>query len=172
MRRLAAIEHVPVIVVRESTPDDFDRYFDEWFRDVGPESRHMRFFTAVRDLAPELRTRLRDVDGWAHGAVIAFDAAMTSADHPEGRPVGIARWISGPEGPPELSITVIDEYQGRGVGGRLLDTLFALARRRGVTRIIADVLRENVRMRWLVNRYRAVVQRSDDPLVVRYRIDI
>ena len=39
-------------------------------------------------------------------------------------------------------------------------------------RIIADVLRENTGMRTLINRYRAVVQRSGDPLVVRYRIDI
>jgi acetyltransferase len=69
-------------------------------------------------------------------------------------------------------VTVIDEYQGRGVGGRLMDALLALARKRGVQRIIADVLRENSGMRALVNRYRAVVQRSDDPIVVRYRIDV
>ena len=92
--------------------------------------------------------------------------------HPEGKPVGVARWISGSDGPPELSVTVIDEYQGKGVGSRLMDALLALARKRGVTRIIAEVLRENTGMRALVNRYRAVVQRSDDPVVVRYRIDV
>ena len=49
---------------------------------------------------------------------------------------------------------------------------FFLARKRGVRRIIADVLRENVAMRSLINRYRAVVQPSGDPLVVRYRVDV
>ena len=39
-------------------------------------------------------------------------------------------------------------------------------------RIVADVLRENTGIRALVNRYRATVQRSGDPLVVRYRIDV
>ena len=63
-------------------------------------------------------------------------------------------------------MTVIDEYQGNGVGSRLMDALLALARKRGVTRIIAEVLRENTGMRALVNRYRAVVQRSDDPVVL------
>jgi acetyltransferase len=166
------IDHVPAIVTREASPDDFDRYFEEGFRELGPESRHLRFFTAVRELTPELKARLRNVDGWNHAAIIAFDAAVQLPNHPEGKPVGVARWIGGEHGPPELSVTVIDEYQGLGVGGRLMDALLALARKRGVQRIIADVLRENSGMRALVNRYRAVVQRSDDPIVVRYRIDV
>jgi GNAT superfamily N-acetyltransferase len=41
-------------------------------------------------------------------------------------------------------VTVIDEYQGLGVGSRLMDALLVLARKRGVRRILADVLRENV----------------------------
>lgn len=166
------IDHVPAIVTREASPADFDRYFEEGFRELGPESRHLRFFTAVRELSPDLKRRLRDVDGRLHCAVVAFDAACGDDAHPEGKPIGVARWMTGPEGPPELSVTVIDEYQGRGVGGRLMDALLALARKRGVRRIIADVLRENVGMRALVNRYNAVVQRSDDPVVVRYRIDV
>lgn len=166
------IDHVPAIVTREGTPDDFDRYFEEGFSELGPESRHLRFFTAVRELTPELKQRLREVDGWQHAAIVAFDATLRDERHPEGKPVGVARWISGGDGPPELSVTVIDEYQGKGVGSRLMDALLALARKRGVTRIIAEVLRENTGMRALVNRYRAVVQRSDDPVVVRYRIDV
>ena len=47
------IDHVPAIVTREGTPDDFDRYFEEGFSELGPESRHLRFFTAVRELTPE-----------------------------------------------------------------------------------------------------------------------
>ncbi|MFM2181923.1 MAG: hypothetical protein RJB61_217 [Actinomycetota bacterium] len=167
-----AIDHVPAIVTREGSPSDFDRYFDEGFRELGPESRHLRFFTAVRELTPELRRRLREVDGQQHAAVVAFDAALRDTDHPEGKPVGVARWISGPDGPPELSVTVVDDYQGMGVGSRLMDALLVLARKRGITRIVADILRENTGMRGLVNRYSAVIQRSDDPTVVRYRIDV
>lgn len=119
-----------------------------------------------------LRARLAEVDGWRNAAVVAFDAAVVLPDHPEGKPIGVARWMSADDGPPELSVTVIDAYQGIGVGSRLMDHLLVLARRRGVNRIIADVLRENLGMRALVNRYRAVVQRGTDPLVVRYRIDV
>lgn len=166
------IDHVPAIVTREAVPGDFERYFDEGFQELSPESRHLRFFTAIRELPDNVRQRLADVDGWRNAAVLAFDAAVMLPDHPEGKVIGVARWMSGDEGPPELSITVIDSYQGMGVGTRLMDSLLALARKRGVSRINADVLRENTGMRTLINRYRAVVQRSGDPLVVRYRIDV
>ncbi len=163
---------MPAIITREAVPGDFERYFDEGFQELSTESRHLRFFTAIRDLPDNVRARLADVDGLNNAAVVAFDAAVMLPDHPEGKPIGVARWMGNEDGPPELSITVIDAYQGMGVGTRLMDTLLALARKRGVQRIMADVLRENTGMRTLINRYRSVVQRSGDPLVVRYRIDV
>jgi acetyltransferase len=166
------IDHIPAIVTREAVPGDFERYFDEGFQELSAESRHLRFFTAVRELPENVRLRLADVDGFRNAAVVAFDAALTSADHPEGKAIGVARWMGNDEGPPELSVTVIDAYQGMGVGTHLMDSLLALARKRGVRRILADVLRENTGMRRLINRYRAVIQRSGDPLVVRYRVDV
>ncbi len=177
MRHNDCINQQPRIVTREAARVDFDRYFDEAFQELSPESRHLRFFTPVRELPESLRERLSDVDGVINAAVVAFDAARCLPDHPEGKPIGVARWMSrsvgdSPAGPPELSVTVIDEYHGVGVGTRLMDTLLALARQRGLRRIYADVLRENVPMRALINRYRAVVQPSGDPTVVRYRLDI
>lgn len=172
MRHHVHIDHAPLITVREAVPEDFPRYFLEAFEQLGAESRHFRFFTAVRELPASVLERLSEVDGIINGAIIAFDAADDLPDHPEGRPIGVARWMSNVSGPPELSITVIDAYQGLGVGSRMMDALVVLARKRGVRRLIADVLRENTAMRALVNRYRAVVQASGDALVVRYRIDV
>lgn len=126
----------------------------------------------MRELPESVLERLADVDGVHNGAIIAFDAAAHLPDHPEGRPIGVARWMGNTTGPPELSVTVIDEYQGLGVGSRMMDALLALARKRGIRRIVADVLRENTPMRSLINRYRAVVQPSGDPRIVRYRVDI
>ncbi len=161
-----------MITTREAGPDDFDRYFAEAFEELSAESRHLRFFTAVRELPANVLERLSHADGVINAAIIAFDAAADLPDHPEGKPIGVARWMGNPTGPPELSITVIDEYQGLGVGSRLMDALLVLARKRGVRRIVADVLRENTAMRALINRYRAVVQPSGDPVIVRYRIDV
>lgn len=126
----------------------------------------------MRELPPAVLERLATIDGVVNAAIIAFDAAADMPDHPEGKPIGVARWMGNTVGPPELSVTVVDDYQGLGVGSRLMDSLLVLARKRGVRRIIADVLRENVAMRRLINRYRAVVQPSGDALVVRYRVDV
>ena len=131
----------------------------------------------MRELPDAVKERLSEVDGVINAAVLAFDAAVCLPDHPEGKPIGVGRWMAHaigdtPAGPPELSVTVIDEYHGMGVGTRLMDALLALARQRGLRRIYADVLRENVPMRALINRYRAVVQPSGDPIVVRYRLDV
>jgi len=170
------LDHTPVIVTREATHDDFERYFAEVFDEMSPLSRQMRFFSPVRELPPAVRERLSKIDGTINGAIIAFDAAdhgdPTPDGHPEGKAVGFARWMSPAEGTPELSVVVIDEYQGMGIGSRLMDALIALGRKRGVRRMIAEVLRENTPMRALINRYRAVIQPSGDPRVVRYRIDI
>ena len=166
------IDHTPLIVTREAVSADFAKYFAEAFEELGPESRHFRFFTAVRELPPSVLERLSAVDGTINAAIIAFDAAANLPDHPEGKPIGVARWMGNPGGPPELSVTVIDEYHGFGVGSQLMDALLVLARRRGVRRIIADVLRDNMPMRGLINRYRSVIQPSGDPLIVRYRIDV
>jgi len=169
---IRGIHHAPLITIREAVPEDFDRYFAEAFDELSAESRHLRFFTAVRELPANVLERLSHADGVINAAIIAFDAAADLPDHPEGKPIGVARWMSNPTGPPELSITVIDEYQGLGVGSRLMDGLLVLARKRGVRRIVADVLRENTAMRALINRYRSVVQASGDPVIVRYRIDV
>jgi acetyltransferase len=176
-RHNVGIDHQPLIVTREAARVDFERYFDEVFEELSPASRQARFFTPVRELPEAVKERLRDVDGIVNAAVVALDAARCSDGHPEGKPVGVARWMTPlagaqPAGPPELSVTVIDEYQGIGVGTRLMDDLLALARQRGLRRIYADVLRENVAMRALINRYRSVVQPSGDPIVVRYRVDV
>jgi acetyltransferase len=172
LRHDGAIEHTPDIRTREASSTDFDRYWQEGFRDLSEESRHYRFFTAVRELPPDVLERLRNVDGTHNAAIVAFDAAAELPEHPEGRPIGVARWMGGDGSIPELSIAVIDEYQGQGVGTALMDALLVLARERGVGRIDAFVLRENVGMRTLINRYHTTVQRSGDPTIVRYRIDV
>lgn len=171
VRHNLGIDHVPAFVTREAVSADFDRYFDEGFAALGPESRMMRFFSPVHELPESVREHLAQVDGVVNAAVLAFDVTQTDERHPEGRPVGVARWMAGEDGRAELSISVIDDYHGLGVGSRLMDDLLALARKRGVRRIIADVLRENTPMRALVNRYHSTVQPSGDPRIVRYRID-
>jgi GNAT superfamily N-acetyltransferase len=46
----------------------------------------------------------------------------------------------------EVAFTVLDEYQGQGIGAALLRHLIAIAREVGVNHLVAQVLRENSAM--------------------------
>ena len=81
---------------------------------------------------------------------------LTSVDHHDhealgalsrdGRGVGVARFIRDTEDPDsaEVAITIVDEWQGRGLGTKLLELLSDHARRVGVARFTATVAADNI----------------------------
>lgn len=157
------------ILVREATVADFDRYFDEGFDQLSPGSRLTRFFSVMPHLPDSVRNSLRSIDGQLHVAVIAFATDHVDDDHPEGKPVGLCRYMAGATGAPELAVTVLDEYQGLGIGTLLVDELCVLAASRGRAELVAFVLADNTPMHRILQRAGATVEPSDDPSVVAYR---
>jgi acetyltransferase len=65
----------------------------------------------------------------------------------------------------EFSLLVADGWQGRGVGGQLLERLIQVARREGIGSIYADVLQANLRMQRLCARLGFQVGPADDGVV-------
>jgi L-amino acid N-acyltransferase YncA len=59
--------------------------------------------------------------------------------------VGVARFVRDPERPDaaEFAITVVDDWQGVGLGKLLLQTLLVSAAEYGVEHLVAHVLEEN-----------------------------
>lgn len=92
---------------------------DRLFAGLSPASRHARFHAPVHRLSDRFRVGLAAVDGRDHVAVVAHAKA-------KGRwwePVGIARFVRQSAGGAEVAIAVVDAWQGRGVGERLLGEL-------------------------------------------------
>lgn len=156
------------IHIREATIEDFDRYFDEGFDELSAGSRLTRFFSVMPQLPESVRRSLRELDGIGHVAVVGFATDHVDDNHPEGKPVGVARWISGGDGPPELAVTVLDEFQGQGIGTVLVRALCDLAVERGFSEIIAFVLVENTPMHRILQRMNARIIPNDDPGVTAY----
>ena len=109
----------------------------EGFDRLSPESRYRRFFAPLDHLTQSDLRYLTEVDHENHEALIAFD--------PEGdRPVGVARFVrSSDPSVAEVAVTVIDDWQGRGVATALLEQLVQRAREVGIERFLALILADN-----------------------------
>lgn len=125
--------------IRPITPEDKDAIHDG-FRRLSPDSRYRRFFTDPGDLTPKTLAYLTEVDYVDHFAWVAF-----SLDE-EGNPgVGVARYVrfAGEPDVADAAVTVVDDYQGRGLGSILLEALALVALEKGITHFRSYVLRDN-----------------------------
>jgi GNAT superfamily N-acetyltransferase len=136
------------VTLRLVQPTDRDE-FDRQFRRLSPDSRYRRFFTGISELSPEMLDYLTVIDGYDHFAVLAF---AESLDLKEEEGAGVARFVRLKDEPEvaEAAVTVVDDYQARGVGRLLLTTLVAAARERGVKKFRGEVLEANEPMRRLL----------------------
>jgi GNAT superfamily N-acetyltransferase len=125
---------------------------------LSPETSRRRFFTVRYRLSEAELDRYTHPDGYHQHAVGAL------ARLPDGRVegVGVARFFRVPQAPDaaEVAVVVVDAYQRRGIGRRLLATLARLAAARGIERLRGIVLEDNVPMLSLLARYAPKLVRS------------
>ncbi len=111
------------------------------YEHLSPTSQFHRFLTPVPHLTDAMLHHLVDEVDWID------HVALVLAVHPEDGPeqkVAVARAIRYPERPTDadVAVTVMDEWQGRGIAGVLLDELMRL-RPTGLTRIVTQVADDN-----------------------------
>lgn len=156
------------VLIRPVRPEDGE-LVRRGFERLSEQSRLQRFMTPLRELSEgQLRyfTELDFVDHLAWGAVLA--------DHPE-EGIGIARCVRVPEEPSvaEAAVTVIDEYQGRGLGTLLLAILAFAAREAGISTFRAYVMEANAPMRELLDELGATTRHdSSGALVVDMPLEV
>ena len=124
----------------------WERWSRPWLYDTlklfsGYRVRRDRFFTVKREFSEKEAHYFLDIDFIKHVVLVAI------ADD-NGRPtiVGGCRYIVMQPGVAEISFTVIDAYQGRGIGSALMCHIAALARKAGFKELVADVLAYNAPM--------------------------
>jgi len=129
-----------------------------FFNGLSLDSRHQRFHFGLRELSPGLLKLLTDVDQCLHRAWVV-------ESEESGSPViADARFVCDPDQPTtaEFALAVADDWQGRGLGRRLMAHLVVEARRQRVQRLFGDLLAENRRMLALMRDFGARLQAHPD----------
>jgi RimJ/RimL family protein N-acetyltransferase len=136
--------------------DGFDR--------LSARSREMRFLTRKKALSPAELRYFTDVDHHDHEALGALD-------HAGGRGVGVARYVRDASDPQaaEIAVTIVDDWQGRGLGTELLARLSDRARQEGIRRFTGLAAENNEAIAGLLRNLGAeIVGRG--PGTVKYEI--
>ena len=125
------------VLIRQVQPSDAPLLADGFAR-LSAHSRQMRFLRRKDELSTAELRYFTDVDHHDHEALGALD--------PGGRGVGIARYVRDAQDPhaAEIALTIVDDWQGRGLGTELLAQLTGRARSAGIRRFTALVATGNV----------------------------
>jgi len=163
--RPVALRDGSKVLIRQVQPADAPLLADGFTR-LSPQSRRMRFLARKDQLsAAELRY-FTNVDHHNHEALGALDQM-------DGRGVGVARYIRDADDPhaAEIAVTIVDDWQGRGLGTELLTQLSRRARAEGIHRFTALVAADNQAIAGLLRKMSAcVVDRS--PGTLEYEITL
>ena len=136
------------------------------FTRLSPRSRQLRFLTRKKQLSGAELRYFTDVDHHDHEALVALT-------HPGGRGVGIARYIRHAADPhaAEIAVTIVDDWQRRGLGTELVTRLSDRARCEGIHRFTALVAEDNTAVaRMLQNTSASLAGRS--PGTAEYEITL
>jgi len=160
------------VTVRVVCPEDEEGFHAAFLR-LSSESRYTRFMSVVRDLSDATLHQATHPDAAREFALVAVAAAGEGEQIVAG-----GRFVAIPKTADcEFAVTVVDDWQGHGLGRALLTALKDAAAVRGYGRMEGYVLSTNLAMRKLgarlgfadgpmpgdaTTRLLAVVLREDD----------
>jgi RimJ/RimL family protein N-acetyltransferase len=131
------------VTIRSIRPDDRERLIAA-FRDLDPRSIYSRFFEYKTELTEAEVERTVDAD-FVHQVALVATIGQGAAE----TIIGGGQYFvfdAGGERAAEIAFTIEEDYQGKGLAGRVLHHLIRIARGQGLARFEAEVLPENAAM--------------------------
>jgi acetyltransferase len=158
--------HGQAFTIRPIRPEDAEAH-TAMVRRIPAEDLRYRFFSAVREVAPEQMMRLTQIDYDREMAFIAVRAA-------DGATVGVSRLVceaAGESG--EFAILVEPDCKGLGLARHLMDRLIGWARARGLPAITGQILADNQPMLGFVRHLGFSLRHApDEPDMVEAVLDL
>ena len=154
-----------VVRLRPVRPDDAPA-LARAYANLGEQSRYRRFFTIMPELPETILKAATEVNHEDHEALVALPLLSPEI-------IGECRFVrlADRRDTADLAVTVVDAWQGRGLGSTLLGRLSERALEVGVEYFTAEVLAENRTMLGILPSLGRVETESSGP-VVTARIEI
>jgi acetyltransferase len=128
------------VLLRPIKPEDEPLWL-EMFQSFSDESIRYRFFQILKDTPHEVRVRYCNID---YDREIAIVAELTEKNRK--RILGVGRLSIEPDGKSgELAFIVGDQWQGLGLGTKIVDYTLEIAKEMGVETVYAIMLPDNYR---------------------------
>ncbi|TAJ92527.1 MAG: GNAT family N-acetyltransferase [Gammaproteobacteria bacterium] len=149
------------IVIRPIRPEDatIEKSF---VHNLSADSKYFRFMQGLNELTQDMLIRFTQLDYHRELALIAV-----FSDQGQEREVGVARYVMNPDGAScEFALVVADAWQGKGIGSKLMTDLMGAAAKRGLSKIVGEVLATNVKMLMLMRSLGfTVTPAADEPAI-------
>lgn len=141
--------HFKQFTIREIQPGDKGP-LQEGLGMLSSESRRQRFFSSRKNFTEKELKFFTEVDQVNHLAFVAIYSDETGS-----APAGSIRSICDTHRSEfaELAITIIDQYQGQGLGFKMLETLADAAKTHQITHLYGDFHANNTGMLKLLEKY-------------------
>ena len=152
--------------VRPVRPDDAEMLQD-FVRRMSPESRYFRFVSTMRELSLKMLAKFTLIDYDREMALVAISCERT----PDGaggfteieRIIGVSRYVMNPDlATCEFSLAIADEFNGKGLGSRMMMSIMDVARSKGLAQIEGLVLTNNAPMLKLMRSLGFDVRKYDE----------
>ena len=136
--------------IRPIHPDDASM-IKKLVSELSPQSRYFRFVSSMAELPPSMLARFTLIDydrEMALVAVVKERKATAEGDITETeRIVGVSRYVTNPDQSScEFALVVADDFNGKGLGSRLMESIMDVAREKGLAEIEGLVLANNAGM--------------------------
>ena len=151
--------------LRLMRPDDKERLVAA-FAKLEQRSIYVRFFSHRKQIPESALRRIDEID-----FVRLLGLVVTVGTGAEEIIVASCTYVAS-AGTAEVAFTIVDAYQGQGLGGRLLAAAAGIARRHGIARFTADVLAGNRPMLKVFERSGLPMRRRSEGGVIHVELDL
>ena len=129
------------LTIRPIRPEDAEME-QAFVRGLSHETKYFRFMDSLQELSPSALARFTQIDYDREMALL-----VSTVENGREVELAIARYITNPDGEScEFALVVADAWQHRGIGRKLLHSLFDVARQKGLKRVEGEVLHSNEKM--------------------------